>query len=412
MHRRSFLRLGAAALPLTAGCTGAPRFDSGTDQLPERTRSSTDTPTPSTDHATHAWNGPPTLTRRDAPYPQGSVGAYFVAVLRTSDEAAAFGQLALDAGAVEFLSGTEFGDESVVVVQDASGSSHPDLAVYEVRPNGDGVRVGVHYPGRGGTADIIEDNLLVRIAGEPSFARVTVGRGEDSATVATANALSAPPLAEPRPLVVRNLDCAGHRLRIRGRIGGNLVVQQAVETEPGSVTVLDSIFARAASYELDAETATSENDTTASVTFDSDGPAGALVEIGGSAGLSVSECTSVPEERRIDCETGQRPYESSDPAENIDDPVNLWVVSHDPEARTLEVTIRDGETTAFEQTFELQGGKDKARKAGIIAKKGTYALTVALETGEPVETTVEVTESSSKVTVFVEESGAITVRAD
>lgn len=358
------------------------------------------------------------MSRRDAPYPQGSVGAYFVAVLRTNRETTAFGRASLGgsageeiSGAVEFLTDTKFGDESVVVVRDASGSSHPDLAVHEVRRDGDGVHVSVYYPGRGRTADITEDNLFVRVAGAPSFGRVTVGRGEDSTTVATANALEVPPLAEPRPLVVRNRDCTGHRLRVRGRIDGDLVVRETAETEPGSVTVIDSTFARAASYELDAETVTPENDVTASVTFNSDGPAGALVEVDGSADLAVSELSSIPKERRIDCETRQRPYESDNPAENVDNPVDLWVLSRDTDAGTLEVTISDGETTVFERTFELRSGYDKAREANLLAKKGTYALTAASETGERVETTFEVT-SSSKVTLSVAESGKITVRSD
>lgn len=426
MRRRALLQtLGTTSLGL-AGCLGDGSDGGDSTPTPSTTPTETQPPTtsyPDTSVESYTWNGAPDMEHRAAAYPQGSVDPYFVAVLRSTSEASAFRDSYLANSdraelqeAAAFISDTDHEKQSIVVVQDAKGSSHPDMELEGVRPATTPASTGVHvharYPGEGATADIIQDNLLVRVPGDPEFARVTLTpQFNDPVTFATQNAIDAPALNEPRALVVRNRDCTEHSVHIQGMVDETLVTREAVDTPAGSIRVAKAVFGHAATYALAASTESTETATTSNVSITTDDPRHVLIDVDGAGKLTISRMDGVPEESRIQCEPEQRPYESSDPSQNIADPVDLWVVSQDAEPRTLTATISDGDTRVFSQTFELSGGYDKAREADLLAKKTTYTLTVEPESGGTLETTFTVAESLSKVTIYVNASGEISVRS-
>lgn len=418
MRRRRLLGLGASALPLVAGCLGtpeSPRTDTPESPADGRTNGAPASPEDG-DIETYTWNGPPRLDRTDANYPQGSVSPYFVALLRTTSEASVFGEAFLaDAenegaarGARTFLTETDFGGKCLVVFQDAAGSSHPELAVDSVDFTGETVHLRASYPGQGRTADTIENTLLARVRGSPTAAEVTLGEGA-AATVATRNAIDAPRLADPRALVVRNRDCIAHGVGFDARIDGHLAASHVVEAPAGSIRVVAGAFAYAGDYTVRASIAGTGRAVETSAPIAADDPRAVLVDIDGQSEPTLARLDGTPSEQRIDCDAESRPYESSDPSENIDGSVALWVVNRASSGRRLTVTIADDGTGVFERTVDLAAGGDKVREAGLLRKKGDYSVTVEPESGDAVATTVEVRDGTSTLTVLVEASGEIGV---
>lgn len=413
MRRRQLLRSGTLTLPLLAGCLSM-RGDQTDPQSGSSAGNSTDLPQEAA-LDTHTWSGTPALSTRDVPYPQGMTGPYYVSILRSESATTTFRNIAsgLPSDAETFLTHTDFEGESVVVIHDQKGSSHPNLAVDSVARDQisktEGVQVTAHYPGDGRTADIIENTLLVRVAGHPGFARATIGTDADAPTIATTNAITASRLDATRSLVVRNRDCQSHGLDVRGEIDGNIVVWEGVEIDAGKITLIEDVFPYAATYDMAVTMSAADKSMTDQVEILASGTRNVLVDIDAAGTPTVTAVDGSPQERQTDCETSDRPYESSNPAENVDEPVDLWVVKQSADPQTLTVTITEKDTQVFQQAFELGEGKAKTRETDVLAKKAVYAVRVTSDTGVTATTEFEVTESVSKLTVHVGESGELSV---
>lgn len=416
MRRRQLLRSGAVTLPLFAGCLSTP--DDGTgNQNGSSANNSTGLPQEAA-LDTHAWSGSPTLTTHDSSYPQGKAGPYYLALLQGETDVTAFRNAAgsLPDAADTFLTRTDFEGESVIVIHDQRGSSHPNLAVKSVVRDHvndtEGVHITAHYPGDARTADIIENTLLVRIAGHPEFARTTIGTDTNAPTIATANTFTAPTLERSRSLVVQNRDCQSHRLHVHGMIDGNLVAWESVEVEAGQTTVIENVFRYEATYDLKVRSSTTEESTTSTVSFTTAGTRDGIITIDASGTLNVSAVAEPPQTGQTECESGDLPYESSDPAENVDDPVDLWVVKQRATPVTLTVTIGESGQQVFERTFELGKGKAKKRVTDLLAKKAVYSVQAESKAGDRATTEFEVDGSVTKLTVHVGDDGEMSVVAN
>lgn len=412
MRRRQLLRSGALTLPLLAGCVSTPD-----NQIGSSDNDSTGLPREAA-LDTHAWSGSPTLTVQDAPYPQGMAGPYYVSILRSEADATTFRDSAdsFPSDAKTFLTRTDFEGESVVVIHDQKGSSHPNLAVDSVARDHvdqtEGVHVTAHYPGDVRTADLIENSLLVRVAGHPEFARTTIGTETDAPTIATTNAITASRLDTARSLVVRNRDCQSHRFHVQGEVDGNIVVWESVEIDAGQISVVEDVFPYAAAYDMAVVLSAVDQSATDQIELTTSGTRNVLVDIDAAGMPAVTTVDGSPQERRIECETRDRPYESSDPQENVDDPVDLWIVKQSTDPQTLTVSITESGTQVFQQAFEFGEGKAKTRETDLLAKKAVYRVRVESDAGTPAVTEFEVTESVSKLTVHIDESGELSMVAN
>jgi hypothetical protein len=143
------------------------------------------------------------------------------------------------------------------------------------------------------------------------------------------------------------------------------------------------------------------------------GPGDLLVDVAGDGSVSIAHRPdgfdgSDPEA----CETNGRPYESSDPDENLDHPVDLWVLDRSDGAHHLAVSIGDGGTEVFSDTFDTREGYDKANRPGLLAKKATYDVAVTLDDEPTMTASVTVEEGVQKLVVRVTEAGKVDVVAD
>jgi hypothetical protein len=424
--RRRALRYaaGLAVASTAAGCLG--NEDTGTGGTStDGTTTGGDGPTtapptsgtttpPSGSVATHAWNGAPELHAGDAPFPEGDVGSYYLALLTDADHAASF---AFEGDAAGFLADTEFETASVVLLQDRRGQSTPDLAVSDVRHvDGGGVRFTARYPGTVSTGDIITDTVAVRVSNDgttPEWATVDVaGRTGATTTFSTTSKYGADRYADPGAVVVQNRDCQSHRVSVTATRNGELFHASSHELAPASAATVPGVLTHPGDWQLSFTRHGPDGPVTKSWSLGSDAPGDVLGSVAGDGSLGLAyHPDGVSGAEPSACETDGYPYESTDPSENVADPVDLWLVSRDDDERTLDVTIVDQATgtEVYSETHVLAAGKDKQQRPDLVAKRGSYAVTVTPEAGDPVETTLEVADDVGKFTVHVDTDGTITV---
>ncbi|MEF8756637.1 MAG: hypothetical protein V5A33_00210 [Halobacteriales archaeon] len=420
--RRTVLTLGVGLLGATAGCLGAdgtgesPTEDptsTGTDSPPSVGASPTDTPpdggvsapTLSFDHARP-------LSRVDAGFPQRDVGAYYLGLVASADHATAFpSELFDDDSAAAFLDGTDFDRAAVVVLQDRKGSSHPDLEATGVSVTDGTAAVEARYPGNERTSDVTPNTLLVRMPAEdpPSAARSVVQpQHGDADRFATPTAYDGVPAFDaPGDLVVRNRDCASASMTVTVTRGGDLFYRGTADLYPASARRVTELVSRPGEWRVVADRG---DETGESVWSLPEGPPGdLLVDVAGDGSLTLSRVPEGVTDAPDACETDGLPYESSNPEENLADPVDLWVVDRAEDGSVLSVTVRDGDAVVWSGEFDTREGYDKARRTGLLAKKTTYEVEVTADDGRAATRSVMVTDGVGKLLVRVTESGELAV---
>lgn len=420
--RRTVLALGAGLLGGTAGCLGAGGTDESptesptstpTDRPPSTVKSPPDTPpgdgvsvpTLSFDHARP-------LSRVDAEFPQRDVGSYYLGLVASADHAAVFPSERFDDdSAAAFLDETEFEASAVVVVQDRKGSSHPDLEATGVSLTDGTATVEARYPGEGRTGDVTPNTLLVRVPAtdSPSAARAVVRpQYGDPDRFATTTAYDGVPTFDaPGDLVVRNKDCGSASMTVTVTYGGDLFYRGRADLDPASTRRVTDVVSRPGEWRVVADRG---EETTESAWSVPEGPPGdLLVDVAGDGSMTLSRVPDGVDGVSDACETDGRPYESSDPEENLADPVDLWVLDRAGDGSVLSVTIRDGDTAVWSGEFDTEEGYDKAQQIGLLAKKTTYEVEVAADDGKAVAESVTVTDGVEELVVRVTEGGELVV---
>jgi hypothetical protein len=412
LTRRSMLALGAGVAVSVAGCLA----DDGAGTTDRPSATPTDSlPPSSSGHL--SFNHAAELHRTDSAYPQRDVGSYFLALLTSEDDTTAFPTALFEnEAAAAFVTDTAYDEASVVVLQDRRSSSHPNLELLDVGRDGGSVTVEARYPGDAATSDITTDTLLVRIPnGEGSLesARATVRpQYGDPVRFSTWNAYDHVPAFDPAgDLVLRNRDCAGAPLSVLLTHRGDLFFQDRFDLSPASIRRVGGVLTHPGEWTVTV--GFGSETTTWTWTLTDGTPGDVLVDVAGDGTLSlVHRPSGVVEGPPGACETNDYPYESSSPAENLADPVDLWVLDFSDGEHHLAVSIRDGDVDVFDDEFETRTGYDKARRAGLLAKKTTYTVAVQLDEGTTVTETVRVEDGTEKLVVRVSESGDLSISLD
>jgi len=422
--RRAFLALGVGAFGSAAGCIGrdggAPRTTPGGvtattgNETTDRTTATQTTSHSGTAAAHLSFNHAKRLHRINAGFAQHDVASYYLGLLTSPDHAAAFPTDRFEnQDAKAFVTDTDFSQAALVVVQDRRSSSHPDLELLGTRREGYTVTVKAQYPGRGGTADITTDTLLVRVPtteGSVRAASATIQpQHGEPIQFSTTNVYDVVPAFDPAgDLVLRNRDCANAPLSVTITYQGDLFFRDGMNLQPASLRRVGGVFTHPGEWtvavHIGGETITRSWSLT-------DGPPGdVLIDVAGDGTVSLShQATGVDGTSRDTCETNGYPYESSSPTENLDHPVDLWVLDRSDGEHHLTVTIRDNDTEVFSGEFDMRAGYDKVQRAGLLAKKTTYSVEVTTDGGTTVTESVTVREGVKKLTVRVTESGKLTM---
>jgi hypothetical protein len=141
----------------------------------------------------------------------------------------------------------------------------------------------------------------------------------------------------------------------------------------------------------------------------SDDPGVILVDVAGDGTISLTRQSDVGDAPTDACQPDGYTYESSDPAANVDPPVDLWLLDRGDASAELTVTVNDGDTRVFSRTYETSGGVDKIHRPDLLAKKTDYAVTVSARDGREVADTATVGEGVTQLVVRVTEAGDLTV---
>lgn len=411
--RRAFLSFSTGALASMTGCLGDRTVPWPGDST---SRNETETPPQSTGNPDHlSFNHATPIHRVDAEFPQRDVGPYYLALLTTEDHAAAFPTDHFEnAEADAFVTDTNYDHDAVIVFHDRESSSTPDLTLTGTLREGDTIMIDATYPGQAATSDITTDTLLVRVTtgdaplrGARAMLHPQYG---DSIRLGTANLYTQSTFEQPGDLMIHNHDCTPTSLSVTVTYEGDLFAQHRIELGPATSRRLDEVFTHAGNWIVTVD----HNNTTItqSWSFTDTAPGDVLLDVDGSGDVSLEHRPSGVDSVSYVCETTEFPYESSNPNENLDTPVDLWVVDQSEDAHTLTVTIHDGDTMVFSDEFELQSGYDKARRAGLLAKKTAYTVDVTLDGTTSVSESVTVQERMSKLTIRVTEAGELTVTDD
>lgn len=420
--RRTFLALGVGVFGSVAGCIGsdggAPRTSPG-GVTPTPGNEPTDrTTTQTTSHSGMAghlsFNHAKRLHRIDAGFAQRDVASYYLGLLTSPDHAAAFPTNRFEnQEAKAFVTDTDYSQAALVVIQDRQSSSHPDLELLGAGREGYTVTIEAQYPGRGGTADITTDTLLVRVPtteGSVRAASATIQpQYGDPVQFSTTNVYDIVSAFDPAgDLVFRNRDCANASLSVTVTYQGDLFFRDGVDLPPASLHRVGGVFTYPGEWTV--ATHVSGETTTRSWSL-TDGPPGdVLIDVAGDGTVSLThQATGVDEMALDSCETNGYPYESPSPAENLDNPVDLWILDRSEAEHHLTVTIHDNEDQVYSGEFDTRAGYDKAQRAGLLAKKTTYTVEVTTDDGATVTESVTVREGMKKLTVRVTESGELTV---
>lgn len=426
--RRALLGLCGTALCGLAGCLQSGGSDDGTPTEGEGPGdgTATDTPGPGTPShtpgdgsaaASVSFDGGERLHRVAASFPQRDVGDYHLALLRTSEEATAFGVDRLDdASARALVADTDFEAACVVVLHDRLGSSHPDLELAGAAVDGRTVTVEARYPGTAGSDDVRPNTLVARVETERDVdaARCVLNpQYGDAVRFATLSAYADRERFDPAgDLVVRNRDCATARPRVVVTYEGDLFHRSGRPLDPASTRVASGLFSYGGEWTV--RVAVDDQQTIERTWSLEDAPPGdVLVDVAGDGSISVEHrADGVGADDPDTCETSGYPYESSDPAENLADPVDLWAIDRSEGSRRLTVTVRDGSTDVWSGTFDLGEGYDKARRANLLAKKTTYEVAVEADDGDSVSESVTIDADSEKIVARVAEDGSLRVHAN
>lgn len=415
--RRAFLALGAGVVGTLAGCAGDgnPATETGTP-TPDSNDGSTPTatPPPASGIASLSFNHAEKLHNLGADFPERDVASYYLAVLTSEDHAAAFpaGRFGNEE-AKSVLAETDFTANALVVLQDRAGSSHPDLELLNAEVKNRLATVEAEYPGQGGTADITTDTLLVRLprGDEPvRGARATIhpqhGEADRFATDSVYDTV--PEFSPAGGLVVQNRDCDGVSLSVTVTYRGDLFFRRGLDLGPATRRRVPAVFTHPGEWTVAVEEGGQPR--TETWTLSEAPPGDALVDVAGDGTVSLSHRPDGVADDPLDaCETDGYPYESSTPAENVDPPVDLWILDMAGDASRLTVMIEEGDTTVFQQEFETRTGKDKIRRSGLLAKKAAYTVEVTTQDGRQTTETVTVREGVDQLTVRVTEGGDLAV---
>lgn len=368
------------------------------------------------DAEAYVYNGGPELPYLDAAqFPQRRVSSYYVALLTETEHAERLSAAwEGDEEAETFAADTDFDSSALVVMQNRSSSSHPDYEVATAERMGGGVSLMLRRPGNATTSDIITENVLVRVPKgdpEPRFATVRLDEGAGT-TFSTEGKFDRSALENPVDLVYRNRDCEEHRLVVDATIDDELVLSRQLTLSSGGVRVVRAALTEAATYSVRTRDVSGGSETTAGVELDgSDDPAAVVTEITGDGSFVQSTPDETPDFGPAECEASSLPYESSDPSENVASPVGLRYVSlAETSELDLRVVVRDGDRTVVDRTVTLSG-KTKAdlTDGGLIAKKGTYDLSVAADGEVVAEERWVVDEAGDDASVVVERDRRVQV---
>jgi len=336
----------------------------------------------------------------EAALAQRTVGPYHLAVATDS----AGGQALADhlrtlreADPAGFLDATAFDAAVVVALRDLQASSSPDLSVRAVRRGPSWIGLDVAYPGRVATSDVAEEVLLVRIPRGENATRAAERPGEsthhatvtfaDGPAFSTVGRYGRVRLDPPRDVVVRNRDCRAYRIDVRATMGRELVYVSGRHepSPPASLVRHGGVLGAAGEYRIAVDYFSGEASTrteTLETTLEPDGDRNVLVDVGGNGTASV-RAVAVPElptEPPGGCESAALPDESSDPAENLDDPVGISWTNRGPTAVEVDLEISDGDRGVVERTLTLSAGS-KGHTEPLIARKGVYDVTIGLDDG-------------------------------
>jgi hypothetical protein len=420
MNRRQYLALAGGALAGLAGCTdGAPSGDGSDGEGPGDTNSPTGTPVT----GAIAVNRTPDLDRLDAPFAQRAVGSYYLAVVSAADEGE---RLATELGGGDgtdrngegaaFVRETDYSQASVVCLQDARSSSHPDLELTDATVADGVATLEAQYPGREATSDITTDLLAVRIAEtdlEHATVALTSTTGE-ATRFSTVGRYGRTQLDEPRPLVVRNRDCEAHHADVSATVDGELVADttRTDEYPAGSVVRRGGFLTEAATHTVRASTAARETivDGTVSTTAGADEPVGVLVDVSGEGSVSVEgrPVADLPASIDGDCEASSLPYESSDPSKNVAEPARLEWVNRSDADRTVRLVVREEDHEVVDRDVAMPAG-GKGRTEALIAKRGVYDTSLTPDEGTGRRVDWQMDESGDDLQVMVEADGSLTV---
>lgn len=401
--RREFLALSLGAFGSIAGCVA------GTDETPASS------PAPP-EAASLSFNHAEPLHRVDAAFPQRDVASYYLAVVTSPDHATTFPTDRFNnQEAVTFVSDTDYSQAAVIILQDRQSSSHPDLELRRDDIEGDTITIDAGYPGDGRTADITTDTLLVRVASDKSDvrrARATIRRQHgDPDRIATRNVYDdVPTFDAPGDLILQNRDCSNIPVSGTVTYEGDLFFRDRLDLPPASRRRVDSLFSYAGEWTVAVRTGGDPVEQSWSLTRGT--PGDVLVDVADDGTVSLSHhANGVDATDPAACETTDYPYESADPAENLDRPVDLWILDQSDREHHLTVTIRDGDTEVFSDEFTTEAGDDKAQRAGLLAKKTTYTVLVTMDDEPTVSTSVPVREGVKKLEIRISESEELSISA-
>lgn len=416
--RRAVLALGAGILGSMAGCTGlggeAPR-PSPDDPSSTPDSGPADTPADTQIEAAHlSFNHADALHRIDAGFAQRDVANYYLALLTSSNHETVFRtDRFTNHEAKTFVTDTDFSQSALIVFQDRRSSSHPDLEFRQATRAGETVTITAAYPGNGATADITTDTLLVRVPADEravnaASARIIPQHG-DPVQVSTLNVYEDGSAFDAAgDLVIRNRDCATAPLSVTVTYEGELFLREGVELQPASLRRIEGLFAYPGTWTVAVKLGSETRSRSWSLTGET--PGDVLIDVTGDGAVTLSHQASGVDETSLDsCETTDYPYESSEPAQNLDRPVDLLVLDQSADNHHLTVQIRDGDTDVYSGEFDTREGYDKAKRAGLLAKKTTYTVDVTLDNEPTVSESVTLQEGVKKLEVRVTESGGVEV---
>lgn len=399
--RREFLALSLGGLGSLAGCIAS------NDRTPDSSPAH-----PETAHL--SFNHAEPLHRVDAGFVQREVASYYLAVVASADHATAFPTDRFEnQEAAAFVTDTDYSQAAVVILQDRQSSSHPDLELRRTAIEGDTVTIEVRYPGEGGTADITTDTLLVRVSSDKSDvrrARATISsQHSDPDRIGTRNVYGGVPTFDPPgDLILQNRDCANTHLSGTVTYEGDLFFRDRLDLPPASLRRIGNLFPYAGEWTVAVRTGGETVEQSWSLTRET--PGDVLVDVAGDGTVSLSHhANGVDATDPTACETNSYPYESADATENLDHPVDLWILDQSDREHYLTVTIRDGDTEVFSDEFNTQAGYDKAQRAGLLAKKTTYTVVVTMDDEPTVSKSVTVREGVKKLEIRITESEEPTI---
>lgn len=416
--RRAFLALGVVTFGSAAGCLS---LGGGTSRTAPDGSTSTSGNTPTGQNtgtqieAAHlSFNHAEQIYRIDAGFAERDVASYYLGLLTSNDHASGFPvDRFKNIAATTFVDDTDFSQTALIVFQDRRSSSHPDLELLQTRRNGSRVIIKAKYPGNGATADITTDTLLVRVptdGGAINAASAMINpQFGDPVRVSTMNVYDDGSASDPAgDLVIRNRDCANAPLSVTVTYEGDLFFREGVDLQSASLRRLEGLIVYPGEWTVAVRAGSETTRRSWSLTGDTSGDV--LVDVTGDGTVTLSHHATGVDETGLDsCETNDYPYESSNPAKNLDQPVNLWVLDQSGGKHHLTVTIRDGDAVVFSGGFDTRKGYDKAKRAGLLAKKTTYTVKVTLDNETSVSELVTVQEGMKKLEVRVTESEEVEV---